>query len=431
MLLHQQDLAQVQDPVQPVSPVVAPSGDTLTLASAEEAALRNQPRIAAAELRARAAQQRVAESRSALLPTVGFNATGSRVADTGTSTASGALTTSSVSDRFAYGGSLQQLVTDFGRTSALVASARDRVVSQRDLVTLTHAQVRLAVRQAYFGVLGAEAVLHAAEEAQANRHLITHQITALANSQLRSTLDVNFAAVLESEAELTVVHARSIVEQQRSRLAVAMGETQSIAAKLEDLPLPPLTAQDEAALLAEALQTRADLDAAKFDAKAAVDFTKAEHRLNFPTLEALGAAGQVPFHDRTLQGDYAAAGFNLNVPIFNGGLFRAREAEASLEASARNRDVADLTLRVNQQVRDAISQMNEALRALDVTQRLVAQSAEALRLAQARYDAGLGGIVELNEAQLNETSARINAADARYSYLARRADLDYAIGLLN
>ena len=62
---------------------------------------------------------------------------------------------------------------------------------------------------------------------------------------------------------------------------------------------------------------------------------------------------------------------------------------------------------------------------------IIAQSTEALRLAQDRYEAGLGSIVELNEAQLNETSAEITSADATYSYLSRRAELDFASGLLN
>ena len=74
---------------------------------------------------------------------------------------------------------------------------------------------------------------------------------------------------------------------------------------------------------------------------------------------------------------------------------------------------------------------NEAFQSLAVTARLVAQSKEALRLAQARYDAGLGSIVELNEAQVSETSAEISAADANYTYLSRRAELDFAAGLLN
>ena len=82
-------------------------------------------------------------------------------------------------------------------------------------------------------------------------------------------------------------------------------------------------------------------------------------------------------------------------------------------------------------MRNSWSRADEAFRSLDVTARLVAQSKEALRLAQARYDAGLGSIVELNQAQLNETSAEISAADAKFTYLARRAELDFAAGLLN
>jgi outer membrane protein len=68
---------------------------------------------------------------------------------------------------------------------------------------------------------------------------------------------------------------------------------------------------------------------------------------------------------------------------------------------------------------------------LDVTARMVAEANEALRLAQARYDNALGSIVELNQAQLNQTSAEIAAASAKYEYLSRRAlALNYAMGIL-
>ena len=86
---------------------------------------------------------------------------------------------------------------------------------------------------------------------------------------------------------------------------------------------------------------------------------------------------------------------------------------------------------MTEQVRSAWYRADEAYQSMDVTARLVAQSKEALRLAQDRYEAGLGSIVELNEAQLNETSAEISAADASYSYLSRKAELDFAAGLLN
>jgi outer membrane protein len=410
---------------------LASASSALTLDQAESIAIANEPLLLAAQLRARAAAQRIREAHSGLLPTVAFNATGAAVADTGAATAAGALTTSSVSDRFAYGGTLTQLVTDFGRTSALIGSQRSLAEAQRDATTLTGAQIRLEVRRAYFQVLGAEAVLHAAREAQANRQLVLRQIGALAQSELRSTLDVSFAGVLESEAELAVVRAESLVQQQRVHLATAMGQSQPITAMLSDQSLPSQLPPDPSTYLAEASAQRADLSETIARQQAAARYAAAERRLSYPTLNALGAAGEIPYHDHTLRDNYAAIGFNLNIPVFNGGLFAARRSEASLEAAARNRDVDQMKLEVSEQVRNQWYQAAEAFRSLDVTARLVAQSKEALRLAQARYQAGLGSIVELNEAQLSETSAEITAAGANYDYLTRRTELDFAAGLLN
>ncbi len=412
------------------APLPSPSSP-LTLDDAEKIAIRNQPRLLAAQLRARESLQRVLQVQSAFRPSLAFNATGVRVVDVGTSLASGNLTTSAVSNRFSYGGGLTQLVTDFGRTSALVGSARSDAEAQADLATLSRARVRLNVREAYYQVLGAESVLRAAQAAQTNRHLIAHQLGALAQSELRSTVDANFAEVLASEADLAVVRAESMVARQRAHLATALGATQTITALLVDPPTPDALPASPDALLAEAQQKRADVQAAHARQAAAQHLADAEHRLRYPTLAVLGSAGQIPFHDRTLQGDFAAAGFNLNIPILNGGLFAARQHEAEIESTARSRDVLAVHLEVTEQVRDSWLQAQEASQSLAVTGRLVTQSKEALRLAQARYDAGLGSIVELNEAQLNETSAEISAADAVYADLARRADLDFAAGLLN
>ena len=415
-----------QETIPPVSPAI------LTLEQAETTALANQPRLLAAQLRARAYTRRIVETRSGYMPQVAFNATGVRVADTGTSTAAGNITTSAISDRFAYGGNLAQLVTDFGRTSALVSSARATADAQSDIATLTRAQVRLNVIEAYYRVLGSEAVLRAAEAAKTNRQLISRRLSTLADNELRSTLDVNFAKVLESEADLAVVRAVSTVAQQRVRLSTAMGTSTPVTAQLTEPPTPPDSLPPNAeSYMKTAEEYRADLNAAKAQQLAANKFALSERRMSYPTLNILAAAGQVPFHDHTLHDDYAAAGFNLNIPVFNGGLFAARREEAELEASARTRDVQEIQLQVTEQVRDAWYQADEAYRSLDVAARLVTQSKEALRLAQDRYEAALGSIVELNEAQLNETSAEITNADSTYTYLLRRAELDFAAGLLN
>jgi len=162
-----------------------PAGSPLTLERAETTALANQPKMLAAQLRARASAERIREARAGLFPMVGFNATGVRVADTGTSTAAGNITTSAISDRFAYGGNLAQMVTDFGRTNALIGSAKATAEAQSDLATLSRAQVRLNVREAYYQVLGAEAVLRRQRKPTARSFRASFQRSRRASCVLR------------------------------------------------------------------------------------------------------------------------------------------------------------------------------------------------------------------------------------------------------
>src|SRR3954453_20091905 len=145
---------------QALSPVDAPAqlkGKTLsgrlTLAKAEQLAVQNHPFISSATLSAEAAKNIVDQARSSYYPTAAVNVT-SAVANDGTVLAAGLLQTSSLSTRFASGVSILQLVTDFGRTGSLVNAAKFRYETAEDNVLNARAQILLAVRRAYFGVLG-------------------------------------------------------------------------------------------------------------------------------------------------------------------------------------------------------------------------------------------------------------------------------------
>lgn len=120
---------------------------------------------------------------------------------------------------------------------------------------------------------------------------------------------------------------------------------------------------------------------------------------------------------------------NLNTSAFNGGLFPERRAEAHLRAQAAAQEVKDLEIRIGRDVKVAWLNASNAFRRLDVTSRLVAQARRSMRLARARYDLGLSSIVELNQAQLNQTSAEITNASAKCEYQMERAAPDYASGV--
>ncbi len=402
---------------------------TLSLADAEARALQNHPRVAAETLRAQAAGKRVQQTRSAYFPQLAGNLTAVK-ANGDTAVAAGAVTTSSTSTRVAGGFTLTQLVTDFGRTHELVRSSQLAAQAAGQHTEDVKQQILRDLDAAYFATEAAESVRGTAQAVLTFRKTSLRQLTALAQSQLRSTLDVQFAQVLVSEAQMAVVQADSSVQEARAQLAAAMGEDTMADYMLVEQPQPPLLDDDVNVYIREAINTRADLKALQLQAQAAQQFAKSESKLSYPDISLLGTAGEVPQRDHTLEQNYGAAGINIHVPVFNGGLYSGRAAEARLRAQADTRDVSNLSLEITRDVRTRWAQARDAYLQIQVAQDLVEQTSVALRLAQARYDAGLGSIVELNQAELSQTSALITAAGARFQYLGSRAALNYSLGIL-
>ncbi|HEY3826496.1 MAG TPA: TolC family protein [Bryobacteraceae bacterium] len=401
----------------------------VSLVQAQQVALQNHPRIASATLSAQAGGFAAREISAARYPTLSGNITGVG-SEHNSVLSAGAVTTSSIYNRAASGVVASQLLTDFGRTGSLEQSAKLRNASQNQNVINTRAQVLIEVQEEYYQALASESVLKVAQATLDLRRLTFRQVSALAQSSIRSTLDVSFAQVNVSQAELDLFRAENDARATHARLSAAMGYDRDRSFSLTDEPLPPALDPDVDGLIAQALRERPDLAALQLNRDALNRYAEAEKRLRNPTITAAAVAGVAPLRDERLPETYSAAGVNMNVPFLNGGLFRARREEAESRAAAASKDVEDLSVQIARDVRVAWLDANDAFRRLDVTARLVAEANEALRLAQARYDIGLGGIVELNQAQLNETSAEIAAASAKYEYLGRRAALNYAVGTL-
>ena len=113
-------------------------------------------------------------------------------ADNGSRLAAGGLNNPVVYNRLGTGLSIGQMITDFGRTGNLARSATLRAEAQDQAAESTRSQVLLRTGAAYFGVLRARAVLQVAAQTAAARQLVVDQVSALAESKLKSTLDVSF-----------------------------------------------------------------------------------------------------------------------------------------------------------------------------------------------------------------------------------------------
>jgi len=412
------------------SNVVEDHAIALTLAAAEARALKNQPRLLAEQFRAQAANKRIGEPRASYFPQAFGNLTAVE-ANGDTAVAAGALTTSSISTRAAGGASLVQMITDFGHTSNLVQSARFEARAARQNEERIRQSILVQVEEAYFSAQGAESIRKTAQAVLDFRQVTLRQLSALAQSQLRSTLDVQFAQVMVSEAELAVVRADSNVQKTQAQLAAAMGEEGAANYILADSTLPPSPGADPAGYINEAIANRPDLKALKLHSESAIHEARAQQDLNYPTVNAFAIGGEVPVHDSTIHHEYGAVGVNINVPIFNGGLYSARSSVAKLEAKAADKDTSLREVEIVRDVRTTWADARDAFLQIEVSQRLVDEADVAMRLAKARYDAGLGSIVELNQAELNQTSALITVATARFDYLRAMTAFQFAMGNLH
>jgi outer membrane protein len=401
----------------------------LTLADAQRVAIQNNPQYSAAKFTAGAAYQVPNQYRANYAPSMSGNFT-SVGADNGSRLAAGALNNPIVYNRVGSGLSVSQLITDFGRTGNLVGMSKLRAQAQDQVTERSRAQILLDTSRAYFAVLRAEAVLTVANQTVDARQLVVDQVSALAESKLKSMLDVSFAKVNLSDAKLLQVQAQNDVKAAEAELSRALGLPGQTAFMLSEEALPPALPDRVDDLISQALQNRPEVKELELREGADQRFAKAEHALFYPTLGVVGTAGFVPAGYATIPGRYGAVGLNVTIPIFNGGLFRARQTEAELTAKATASELSNIENTVVRDVRVAWLNATTAFDRIALTEELLQQAQLGLDLAQSRYDLGLGSIVELSQAQLNLTSAQIANTSARYDYQSDHANVEYQAGLL-
>jgi outer membrane protein len=410
----------------------------LTRAQAEQLAIKNNPRINVGRLLALAQHQVYRETRAAELPN--FNGAMTAVdANEGSRIGAGELNAPRLLEHAGAGVTLSQLITDFGRTFNLVASSKLMQKAQDANALATTEDIVLATDQAFYNALQAEALLKVAEQTVATRGSVENQINQLAKNKLKSTLDLSFAEVNLSQAKLLQLDAQNNVDSTVAALSAVLGFDKDIHFELSDeeaqTPPPP---PDVDVLIHSAVEQRPDLQATTYNQEAAEKFHRAQRDQLFPTISAMGAAGVTPvrpdctssgcFPNYFISSWYGAIGVNMSIPIFNGFLFTSQASEANYRAKAAAENTRDLRDRVVRDVRTAWLAANTAFQRVSVAAELANEADLALSLAQERYKLGLSSIVELSQAQLQQTDAAIGYVGAQYQYRLSLSTLNFEIG---
>jgi outer membrane protein len=393
-------------------------------------ALKNNPRVSVSRLLALAQHQVVREARSGELPTANGAITAEKTLDASRISA-GTLTASRLLTHAGAGGNFSQLITDFGKTHNLVLTQKLEEQAANASSLATKEEIVLAADQAFYDALTAQAILQVAKQTVNARQATQTQVNQLTQNNLKSTLDLSFANVNLSQSQLLQLDAENNAEATMATLDEVVGLDHEVAYQLEDdatqKSAPP---PDFTPLIQTALAQRPDLQSLSYGQQSAQKYARAQWDQLLPSINALGTVGTIPIRvDQYYTSNWwGAIGVNMNIPIFNGFLYSSEAKEATYRAQADAERTRNLRDQIVRDVRTAWLQANTAYRRIAVTAELLAQASMGLNLAQTRYQLGLSSIVELTQAQLQQTSAAIDKVNAQYEYELALATLDYQIG---
>jgi outer membrane protein TolC len=404
-------------------------GQVLSLDECIAIALEAQPAIQATLYDYAAARARVREAFAPLLPQLAGSVTATRSNSTvPTTLATGRTATVQVSrqpaDTFLAQVQLSQLLFDFGKTMAATQVARKLAEVSAEGVELQRQLIALTVKEAYTNILLAQRLIRVQEQALERAELNLTSAKGFFDVGTQPLSTVVRAEVDVANAKVDLINARNALRTARVALNTAMAVDASTQTEIKDnLEYEP-TALDRAALRTEALRQSPEYRQAKLQSSAAAAGVQVATRNFLPNVSGTGSYGgsQLDLNPNW------ALGLAFTWNIFDGGNLIAAYDEAKAIHGAANARVKVAELTVIQNLEQAEIAVEAAQERIEAARVLIASSQENFRLAQGRFDVGVGTILELTDAQLALTQSQNTEAQALADYRIALAQLDRAAG---
>ena len=121
-------------------------------------------------------------------------------------------------------------------------------------------------------------------------------------------------------------------------------------------------------------------------------------------------------------------GVRAEMPIFSGFEVKSQVSQSRIEMKKANIVYDDLKENIELEVRTALNKMEEARQRIKSQEKNVEHAAEGLRIAEIRYKNEVSPQIEVMDAQVALSVARVNYFQAIYDYKVTYAQLELAIG---
>jgi outer membrane protein len=324
---------------------------------------------------------------------------------------------------------VSQLLWDFGGAFSRYRAAKANAEAAGDTERSTLLSVEFLVRQTYFDARANKALMRVADETLQNLRKHQDQIAGFVKAGTRPEIDLVQARADTANGRVQLINAQNAWETSRVQLNQAMGVTASTDYDLADEPALPVPDEDGQgdALYKEAEAARPEAAALEAQVRAAQATLRSFDAQYLPSL-----SGSLGFTQGGTALDHlgwnASAGLTLSWNLFQGGLTReqALEAEANIANAVAQLDLLRQQIQVD--VDAARLAVRAAREATAASQEVLVNARERLRLAEQRYQVGVGSIIELGDAQVAVTQAAAQAVQADDRLAVARAQLVRALG---
>lgn len=341
----------------------------------------------------------------------------------------GYLTSNRNYDNYSTGFQAQQLVFDFGKTITKVSGTSDLVDASNQQLRLASQDVILNTYIAYFSYLAVGRVLVVDSETvrQAEDHL--KQAQGFFKAGTAPQYDVVNAEVTVANARVNLIQAENNLKIARVQFENVIGQKLPDNFVLSDLLEVSYVNVDPQTAVNTAVENRPELLSSEAEVEAGKQFLASAWTANLPNVSA--SAG---YNWRNLVPQPLFSGWNIGVtlslPIFQGFALQAGidQARANLKTAEASNDLVMQALILDVQQQEFALQ--EASESIQASKKLVDQADEALRLANGRYNSGIGTALETTDAQVSLAAARITYIQALYNYNVSYARLERAMGTI-
>ena len=394
----------------------------LTLAGALERARRDAPSVLTAAAQTAIAKARRDAAGVSLLPTLsasaGLNAGAnktSRSIESGAAGLSTELESEALNTGLEASLNARWLLWDFGRAAtseealaaALEAATSDEQTAQRSAVLL--------VANAYLAVLAdQEAVATATQtlEQRTRQHDIARRRVA---AQVAAPIEEVRASIAVESARGELSRAAGALRRDKAQLAGAMGlpATTELALERFEVTQVVVTATEAAALAAAA---RPEVIAAKqrlLTAELQVSIAGANHRPSLLLSGSVGPSWQATDTPSSQTSAGANAALVFSLPLIDPSVGAAERA-AMAQRSAAVAALEQVRQAVATEATTAVIDAEQARVSLSIAEQTAKLAAANLVQAEGRYAAGAAPLMELLDAQLQDSLARQALVSQRY-----------------